>query len=55
MTPGLRVDCARVQTNMVLADTKPSGRTAGEVCLLLEERGVLADPESLRHPFRHPP
>jgi threonine aldolase len=42
--PGLRVDCARVQTNMVLADTTPSGLTAGEVCLLLEERGVLADP-----------
>jgi threonine aldolase len=42
--PGLRVDRARVQTNMVLADTTSSGLTAGEVCLLLEERGVLADP-----------
>jgi len=43
-TSGLSVDPGRVQTNMVLADTSPSGRTADEVCRLLEEHGVLADP-----------
>ena len=41
---GLAVDTSRVQTNMVLADTTPSGRSADEVTEALAERGVLADP-----------
>jgi threonine aldolase len=41
---GLAVDTSRVQTNMVLADTTPSGRSADEVTESLVEQGVLADP-----------
>jgi threonine aldolase len=38
------VDTSRVETNMVLADTAPSGYSAQEVTERLAERGVLADP-----------
>ena len=41
---GLVVDTSRVETNMVLADTSPSGWSAQEVTDRLAERGVLADP-----------
>jgi threonine aldolase len=43
-TVGLAVDTSRVETNMVLADTSPSGYSAQEVTDRLAERGVLADP-----------
>ena len=42
--PGLRVSPERTETNMVLADTTPSGLSAYEVCERLEQRDVLADP-----------
>ncbi len=38
---GLAVDTATVETNMVFADTRPSGLRAGEVVRLLAGRGVL--------------
>ena len=38
--PGLRVDMAKVQTNMVFADTTASGLRATEVMERLEEAGV---------------
>ncbi len=41
---GLAVEPERVQTNMVLADTTPSGRSAEEITERLAERGVLGDP-----------
>jgi len=41
---GLAVDASRVETNMVLADTAPSGCSADEVTEKLAEGGVLADP-----------
>jgi threonine aldolase len=41
---GLTVDPSLVQTNMVLVDTAPSGRSADEVTAALAGRGVLADP-----------
>ncbi len=39
--PGLAVDPGAVETNMVFADTRPSGRRAAEVVRLLAEHGVL--------------
>jgi threonine aldolase len=39
--PGLALDPAAVETNMIYADTRPSGRRAAEVVRLLAERGVL--------------
>jgi threonine aldolase len=39
--PGLAVDLASVQTNMVYADTRPSGLRAGQAVPLLAARGVL--------------
>ena len=41
MAPGLAVDPATVETNMVFADTHPAGRRAGAVVKLLADRGVL--------------
>ncbi|HVN74997.1 MAG TPA: low-specificity L-threonine aldolase [Thermoanaerobaculaceae bacterium] len=38
---GLSVDLDTVETNMVFADTRPSGRPAAEVVRLLASRGVL--------------
>jgi threonine aldolase len=40
--PGLAVDLAKVQTNMVFADCRASGKRAAEVVSLLAEAGVLA-------------
>ncbi|HJW75209.1 MAG TPA: low-specificity L-threonine aldolase [Thermoleophilia bacterium] len=40
--PGLTIDLARVQTNMVFADCRTSGRRAAEVVALLAADGVLA-------------
>jgi threonine aldolase len=39
--PGLAVNLAAVETNMVFADTHPCGLRAGEVVTLLAARGVL--------------
>jgi threonine aldolase len=39
--PGLAVDLASVETNMVFADTRPSGLRAAEVVGRLASRGVL--------------
>jgi threonine aldolase len=39
--PGLAVELGAVETNMVFADTRPSGLSAAETVTLLAERGVL--------------
>ena len=53
--PGLDVDVGRVQTNMVIADTRPAGLTADDVA----GRGGGGRPagrsESLRNALRHAP
>ena len=40
------VDMEQVQTNMVFADTAPSGKSRDEVLRLLQSEGVLLTPES---------
>ena len=40
--PGLAIDLATVQTNMVFADCRASGKRAAEVVALLADAGVLA-------------
>jgi threonine aldolase len=42
--PGLSVDPARVQTNMVIADPRPAGVTADAVAAAAEPAGLLVDP-----------
>ncbi len=49
--PGLAVDVAAVETNMVFADTRGSGLSASRVVALLAERGVLCLEEG-RHTIR---
>jgi threonine aldolase len=44
--PGLAIDMASVQTNMVFADTRPSGLRAVELVARLADAGVLALDES---------
>ncbi len=44
--PGFSVDLRSVQTNMVFASTRPSGRRASEIARLLCEAGVLCLAES---------
>ena len=44
--PGLAIDLARVQTNMVFADTRPSGLRAAELVARLTRESVLALDES---------
>jgi len=44
--PGFSVDLRSVETNMVFASTRPSGRRASEVARLLCEAGVLCLAES---------
>lgn len=44
--PGFSVDLRSVETNMVFASTRPSGRRASEVVRLLTEAGVLCLAES---------
>ena len=39
---GISVDPAKVQTNIVIFDVSGTGRTAGEICSLLKQAGVLA-------------
>jgi threonine aldolase len=42
--PGIGLDPARVQTNIVIFDLKKSGRSSGDFLKALSERGVLAVP-----------
>jgi threonine aldolase len=41
---GVKVDMAKVQTNIVIFDVKGTGHSAAEVCAGLGKRGVLAGP-----------
>jgi threonine aldolase len=38
---GVSIDPKKVVTNIVIVDVKATGRTAGQICSLLEKRGVL--------------
>jgi len=42
--PGVRIDAAKVQTNIVVFDVGGMGMAAAEVSARLKERGVLIDP-----------
>ena len=46
IVPGLQVDLRTVETNMVFASTRPSGRRASEVARLLSDAGALCLAES---------
>lgn len=46
IVPGLSVDLRTVETNMVFASTRPSGRRASDVARLFSEAGVLCLAES---------
>ena len=46
IVPGLSVDLRTVETNMVFASTRPSGRRAAEVATRLSEAGALCLAES---------
>jgi threonine aldolase len=39
---GIRIDAAAVETNIVIFDVSAMGRTAADICTLLEKNGVLA-------------
>jgi threonine aldolase len=41
---GVKVDVAKVQTNIVIFDVHGTGRSAAEICAALGARGVLAGP-----------
>jgi threonine aldolase len=41
---GVKVDMAKVQTNIVIFDVKGTGRSAADICDGLGKRGVLAGP-----------
>jgi threonine aldolase len=42
--PGIGLDTAKVQTNIVIFDLKKSGRSSGDFLNVLKDRGVLAVP-----------
>jgi threonine aldolase len=42
--PGIRIDPAKVQTNIVVFDVSGTGLPAAEISARLKERGVLIDP-----------
>jgi threonine aldolase len=42
--PGIRLDPSKVQTNIVIYDVSPSGRSSGDFLKTLAGRGVLAVP-----------
>jgi threonine aldolase len=42
--PGIQVDPAKVQTNIVIFDVSETGHSAAEVSARLKERGVLINP-----------
>jgi threonine aldolase len=39
---GLRIDAAKVRSNIVIFDCSETGKTAVELCELLQERGIWA-------------
>ena len=41
-TPGLKIDPAKVRSNIVIVDCEATGRTAVELCDLLREKGIWA-------------
>ena len=41
----LRIDMSEVQTNMVIADIRPTGKSQSDVLNLLKSKGVLLTPE----------
>jgi len=45
--PGIEIDLHTVQTNLIIFDVSKMGKSASDVCLLLEENGVLALPFGL--------
>jgi threonine aldolase len=47
--PGLRVDLATVETNMVYVDHSETGRTTVEIAALLERHGVIVSHRPPRH------
>ena|SRR5271165_207964 len=46
-TPGLRVDAAKVRTNILIFDCSQTGKTAVEFCDMLAAQGVLAQDTAL--------
>jgi threonine aldolase len=42
--PGIRVDLARVQTNIAIVDVSASGMPAAEISALLKSEGILMNP-----------
>jgi threonine aldolase len=40
--PGVEIDLEKVVTNIVIFDVSGTGKTSGEICTQLKERGVLA-------------
>jgi len=40
--PGVEVDLEKVATNIVIFDVSKTGKTSGEICAQLKEKGVLA-------------
>jgi threonine aldolase len=42
--PGVRVDMAKVQTNIVIFDVQGTGRTASKICEELGKRHILSGP-----------
>ena len=43
---GIDIDLKSVQTNLIIFDVSKLGKSASDVCLLLEENGILALPFS---------
>jgi len=42
--PGIEIDLDSVQTNLIIFDVSKMGKSASDVCLMLEENGILALP-----------
>jgi hypothetical protein len=42
--PGIQIDAAKVQTNIVIFDVSGTGLSPAEISARLKERGVLIDP-----------
>jgi len=42
--PSIEIELNSVQTNLIIFDVSKMGKTASDVCLLLEENGILALP-----------
>jgi len=46
--PGIRIDCAKVETNILVFDVSGTGLAGGEISRRLKERGVLINPVNER-------